>query len=222
MATVIATPVQYITSEQTPTSVRHMSTYLVDASIAHHPIVILFQEKDQGVLGIFDDDEHIVDPDNSSPSPKSSPDNLPIGAKVGIGIGTAVALSLLLGLLFWFLRRTSPKPAKIYPSGLHGTSSFESRPGINCRSSSSSLGTAAGDLETGEMRFQPRQDADPPPAYEPSPQRNSLSRPSTDGSGGADSPAGEELRALKEQQEAIQRRIEQLEGSATDDTRRVS
>ncbi|CAI4216684.1 unnamed protein product [Parascedosporium putredinis] len=187
--TILATPVQYVSSLQTYSYMPHI-TYLVNATIAHRPVVVLFEQKDQEVLGFTDDDEHIADPgvssSSSSSSSKSPADRLPLGAKIGIGVGTALVLSALLGFLFWFLRRSSRRPAKVYPHNRH-------------RASAGPSGTA--DPEVAEARLRARRDLDPRP-------RTNLLRVAPD----------EELKVLKAQQEAIRRRIEQLERSGSADS----
>ena len=209
MPTILATPVQYISSDHSYSYMTRITTYLVNATIAHHPIVILFEQKDQEVLGIFDDDEHIAEPD-LTPSSKSSVGRLSIGAKVGIGIGTAAILSLLLGLLFWLLRRTAPKPTKIYPYGPDGTGGSRA---VACQTSSSTLSTTR-DVEAGDVHSHPRREVDPPPAY----RENSPLRVMADDGPNENSPAEEELKVLKAQQEAIQRRIKQLERNTPEDS----
>ena len=197
--TIHATPVTHISGgdSMTPSYMTHMTTYLVDATAAHHPLVILFQEKDQDVLGLVDDD--LAHSDTPSPPSKSSSsaDALPLGAKIGIGLGVGGAVSILVLLIYYLLRRRrniSEKAAMQmagFPNGIAA-----------CRSDVSSSDASLGATRPRRHGPQP----DPPPPFEPSPRqlspRDSAERAE---------PSGDELKALRAQQEAIQRRIEQLE-----------
>lgn len=199
--TILATPVTHITdaSSTSLSYMTQMTTYLVSATVAHHPLVILFQEKDQDVLGLVDDDlAHSDAPSPPSPS-SSSGDGLGLGARVGIGIGVAVVISILVLLAYFLLRRKRHLSEKASLENAVLPHSIAA-----CHSSASS---SAASLQGVHERRQVGPDADPPPAYEPSP-RELSPRASVDDDGEL---SGDELRSLRAQQEAIRRRIEQLE-----------
>ena len=176
----------------------HMTTYLVSATVAHHPLVILFQEKDRDVLGLVDDDLAHSDATSDPSSSSSVRGGLGLGAKIGIGVGVAGIISLLVLLAFYLLRRRRNLSEK---ASLESAVLPHSIPA--CRSSASS---SASSLQGVHSRRQMGPDPDPPPAYEPSPRQLSP-RGSVEGQG----PSEDELRSLRAQQEAIRRRIEQLE-----------
>lgn len=189
MPTIVATPVTHVPDASTSSAsyMTQRTTYLVNATVAHHPLVILFQEKDQDVLGLVDDD--LAHSDAPAPSSRSSSSAaaLPVGAKVGIALGVAGAVSALVLLAYCLLRRRRHLSEKDALSA-HATA---------CRSSTASSTASLGGL--------PARRQDPPPAYEPSPRQRSP-RASGDTDLSAD-----ELRSLRAQQEAIRRRIEELE-----------
>src|SRR5690606_38204223 len=66
---------------------------------------ILFQEKDQDILGLVDDDLAHSDTTSDDSSSSSSADALPLGAKIGIGLGVAGVVSILVLLAYYLLRR---------------------------------------------------------------------------------------------------------------------
>ncbi|SPO00893.1 uncharacterized protein DNG_03641 [Cephalotrichum gorgonifer] len=204
--TLLATPVTYLPAESTVSYMTKMTTYLVNATVAHHPLVILFQEKDQGILGLVDDD--IAFPDSeplpSKPSP-SSPTSLSIGAKAGIAIGVTAAVMSLVGLAYYlFIHRRRPPPGKAAAFEMGGQPTQTSC-GSSLASSSASVVSAGSGPR---VRSRDGPDPDPPPAYEPPP-RQLTPRGSLDG--GAGTPAVEELQALRARQDIIQRRIDELE-----------
>lgn len=198
--TVLATPVTHVT-DASSTSLSYMTektTYLVDATVAHHPLIILFQEKDQDVLGLVDDDLAHSDSPSPASSSSSSGDSLGLGARVGIGVGVAGVISILVLLAYFLLRRKRHLAEK---ASLETAALPHSIP--VCHSSASS---SAASLQGVDERRQVGPDTDPPPAYEPSPRQLSPRTSVDDGE-----LSGDELRSLRAQQEAIRRRIEQLE-----------
>lgn len=198
--TILATPVTHITdaSSTSLSYMTQMTTYLVSATVAHHPLVILFQEKDQEVLGLVDDDLAHSDTNSPPSSSSSSGDGLGLGARVGIGVGVAGVVSILVVLAYYLLRRKRHLSEK---ASLESTVLPHSNRA--CRSSASS---SAASLHGAHARSQVDPDQDPPPAYEPSPRQLSPRASVDDGE-----LSGDELQSLRAQQEAIQRRIEQLE-----------
>ncbi|KAL2110546.1 hypothetical protein VUR80DRAFT_1024 [Thermomyces stellatus] len=198
--TILATPVTHITDASSTSSsyMTEMTTYLVGATVAHHPLVILFQEKDQDILGLVDDDLAHSDAPSATSTSFSSGNGLGLGAKVGIAVGVAGVVSILVLLAYYLLRRRRHLSEK---ASLETAVLPRSAPA--CRSSASS---SAASLQGVHARRQVEPDPDPPPAYEPS-LRQLSPRGSVDGA----ELSGDELRSLRAQQEAIRRRIEQLE-----------
>lgn len=215
MPTVLATPVTYLSHESATSYMTSTTTYLVNATVAHHPLVILFQEKDQDILGLVDDDLAHDDSDSSSSSSSSSSgDNLPLGAKVGIGLGVAVAVSIIVCFAYYLLRRKrhmSEKAAALQMAQIQAHGGGFGRDAA-CRSSVSS--SALSHDEVALARRGDTAEGDPPPAYEPSPRQLTPTGDLADGAGaGAESPPGSELSSLRAQQEAIRQRILELERS---------
>lgn len=191
------------------------TTYLVNATIAHHPIIVQFQEKDQDILGLVDDDLAHSDSDSSSSSSSSSSGDLPLGARVGIGLGVAAAVSIIVCFAYYLLRRKrhmSEKAAALHMAQMQTAHGDSFARDAACRSSVSS--SALSHDEAALARRGDTAEGDPPPAYEPSPRQLSPTGDLADGAGpGAESPPGSELSSLRAQQEAIRQRILELERS---------
>jgi len=172
-------------------------------------VVILLEEKDQGILGVTDDDIFVSDGRSGRIS------NLSIGAKVGIGVGAFASFSALLLLLIWLIRsrvcaRREAQRRKNQPYELGGVRGRARRGDDSlCGDSEETIGSAPPPPEAAVAAAGPPLEViDPPPAYEAA----SPSQLSLDAADGAGTPRREdELRALKAQRECIQRRIKVLE-----------
>jgi hypothetical protein len=164
-------------------------------------VVILLEEKDQGILGVTDDDIFV------SHDPDGRGSGLSIGAKVGASIGASTAFSLLLFLVIWLIRsrvraRREAQWFKNQPYELSGV-----RRRVQCTRSICDSEEAIETIPPHVVAAPRLETIDPPPAYEAaSPSQVSLERVGT-----ATRNPEDELRALKAEQEYIQRRIEVLE-----------
>lgn len=175
-----------------------LTTTLYSATIAVYTIMAMFRETDKAMLGIGDEDD--IDDE-----PRSR--GLSINARIGIGVGAAIAgLLLIASGIFLFLHCRRKKKRRNAGVGHEMGSVHRNCRGVD-RDDDASFTTADDDEE--RRRSYGRE---PPPAYEPTTETNSLA----DNESGT-SASQEEIRVLRAQKEAIQRRIEELEHVEPDD-----
>jgi hypothetical protein len=195
--TVLAVPISYNKSASTHEVLSDSTTTLYSATIAVYTIRAMFRETDKPMLGIGDEDD--IDDEGRSRG-------LSINARIGIGVGASIAgLLLIAGAILLFLhcrRRRKRKSAVGHEMGsVHR----------NCRGIDRDDGASFTSAEDDESRRR-SYGREPPPAYEATTETNSLA---DDESG--TSASREEIRVLRAQKEAIQRRIDELESVETDD-----
>ncbi|KAH8176042.1 hypothetical protein LIA77_04460 [Sarocladium implicatum] len=196
--TVLAVPISYNKTASTHDVLSDSTTTLYSATIAVYTIMAMFRETDKPMLGIGDEDDIDDEPHSR---------NLSINARIGIGVGSAIAgLLLIAGGIFLFLhcRRLGKKENAGF--GHEMGSVHRNCHGIG-RDDDTSF-TTADEIEDRRGSY----GREPPPAYEATTETNSLA----DNESGT-SASREEIRVLRAQKDAIQRRIEELESVETDD-----
>lgn len=195
--TVIAVPYTY-NSTAGEYDISDSTTTLYNATIAVHVIRALFKEEDKDDLGLKDEDDI---------GTENSPKKLPLSARIGIGVGVGVFVLLLVGAAAFFLiRRDRSRAAK--------KRSLELDAMRNGR-----YGGEGGDV-CGTTRGGGRGrcgHAEPPPAYEAATDTASMTDNDSRLSGDTTT-RDEEIRALRVQKAVIQRRIDELEHSETNQT----
>ncbi|KAI9171306.1 hypothetical protein HJFPF1_00788 [Paramyrothecium foliicola] len=199
--TVLAVPISYNKTIGTYSIVTTSTTTLYSATIAVHTIQALFQEKDRAVLGITDE---------VGISKKSDNHGLSLGAQIGIGIGVTAAVVLLVGtIMFLFARR-----------GLRRNGQSQAAPPHSADAGYEETGHlspiyAAGDrIFDGDRSRSKRSQAVSESSATTS---DTYAPPVTESREGLEK--DDEIKALRSQQADLQRRIEELEKTETDNTR---
>lgn len=182
--TVLAVPISYNHSASTYDIMSSSTTTLYSATIAVYTIRALFQEADKEMLGLKDEDDIDIEKGKRS---------LSLNERIGIGVGVAIFVLLLIGAIVMFGLRKDRSDAKI---GLHELNAMRHR-------------RRHGDGEHGghRMGHGSSHDAEPPPTYQASTRTNTLAGDESEDSSMRD----EEIRVLRVQKAAIQRRIDELE-----------
>lgn len=194
--TVLAVPITYNTTANTYEVLTDSTTTLYSATIAVYTIQARFQDSDKELLGLTGVDQI---------ENEKHPSKLTLSAKVGIGVGVGIfgLLAIGIGIFLYCMRK-------------HNAACRDKR-GTTRRRVDDTTGDASDcDVSYGEGsiplgRRRRASEEPPPPTYEAATERNSSES-------GEAPPRDEQLRALRAQQEAIQRRIEELEHVETDDT----
>ncbi|KFA66521.1 hypothetical protein S40285_00696 [Stachybotrys chlorohalonatus IBT 40285] len=207
--TVLAVPITYNETAGTHEVFSSSKTTLYSATIAVHTIQALFREEDKILLGLVDD---------GFAGEEDGPGRLSRGSKIGIGVGAALAGLLVLGaFVFFFLRwrrdhRSPPRTGtrrQTHELDCIGTAGSReiSENGACCGA------TARGARGNHYNHVTHRHGGEPPPAYAVSHESDSVAG-DTDSSMTRD----DEIRVLRERKATIERRIEELERSDTNDT----
>lgn len=197
--TVLAVPISYNETASTHEVLSDSTTTLYSATIAVYTIMAMFRETDKPMLGIGDEDD--IDVENL-------PRGLSINARIGIGVGAAVAgLLLIAGGILLLLHCRQRRKRRNAGVGHEMGSVHRNCRGIDRDGDDASFTSA--DDDSCRRSY----GREPPPAYEATTETNSL----------ADNESGttvsrEEIRVLRAQKEAIQRRIDELESVDTDDS----
>ncbi|KAH6998191.1 hypothetical protein BKA56DRAFT_607753 [Ilyonectria sp. MPI-CAGE-AT-0026] len=193
--TVLAVPITYNHTAHTYEIMSDSTTTLYSATIAVYTIRALFQEDDKASLGLKDEDDIGTEED---------PKGLSLGARIGIGVGVAmfVLLAIAGGAIF-IIRRDRARAKKKRSHELNAMS----------RGDGNDTGN---DLHVvGEMHETRDRCGDLPepyPTYEVATDTASMTDNGSRLSGDT-ATRDDEIRVLREQKNAIQRRIEQLEQS---------
>lgn len=196
--TVLAVPITYNETASTYEVMTSSTTTLYSATIAVYTIRALFQEEDRKLLGLTGSDEI---------EGEESKRGLSLSAKVGIGVGVAIFALLALGVGLFFIFRKNSKCRGTGRNSRRGEGTTTMNGNDN---HDVSYGANVIPLRTRRLT----NDEPPPPTYEASTGRNSLA----DGES-TDSPTrDDEIRHLRVQKAAIQRRIEELERVETEDS----
>lgn len=197
--TVVAVPITYNHTARSYDVLSHSTTMLYNATIAVYTIRALFKDGDKDALGLKDEDDI---------GPNRPAKTLSLAARIGIGVGVAVFVLFLMGAIAYFLvRRDRVRSEK---KRAHELDIMRARHGT---------GGLGDDFYAAANGHHHRRDRsrhrEPPPAYEAATDSTSMtdndSRLSDDLTTRDD-----ELRALQVQKAAIQRRIEELERSESD------
>lgn len=193
--TVLAVPITYNHTARTYRILSDSTTTLYSATIGVYTIRALFQEADKDRLGLQDEDDIGTEEDHKS---------LSLGAKIGIGVGTAAFVLILIaaGALF-LIRKDKARAKKKRALELDAMRSEHDNEGA-----SFTTGTEEMHERTGRCLDHP----EPPPAYEPSPDAVSVADDEPRLSGDT-ATRTQEIRALRVQKEAIERRLDELEQS---------
>lgn len=198
--TVVAVPYIYNSTASTYDVLTDFTT-LYSATIAVHTIRALFQEEDKDDLGLKDEDDI---------GTENSPQKLPLGARIGIGVGVGVFVLLLVGAAaFFLLRRDRTRAAKkrsLELDAMRNRGRCDGAGGDFCAASN------------GHRRDGCGHDVEPPPAYEAATDTASMTDNDSQLSGDTTT-RDEEIRVLRVQKEVIQRRIDELEYSETNQSR---
>ncbi|KAL6358294.1 hypothetical protein LRP88_08477 [Fusarium phalaenopsidis] len=165
------------------------------ATVAVYTIRALFKDGDKDALGLKDEDDI---------GPHRPAKTLSLAARIGIGVGVAVFVLFVIGVIAYFLvRRDRVRSEK---KRAHELDVMRARHGTG------GLGDDFYAAANGHHRRDRNRHGEPPPAYEAATDSTSVtdndSRLSDDLT-----TRDEELRALQVQKAAIQRRIEELERS---------
>jgi preprotein translocase subunit YajC len=198
--TVLAVPISYNHTGTNYNIMTDSTTTLISATLALYTIKALFQEEDIMVLGITDESDIDDEP---------APQGLSLSTRIGVGIGSAIGGLLLIGLIVWLLlRKRQSKRAKMRKSMSPGAYS------------SNADGCAPFDAVTAVRRYVHRHqgpDVEPPLAY----QSPSGGETVVVEDGDIVIERDGEIKVLKAQKAAIERRIEELEKSEPDDEREM-
>lgn len=198
--TVLAVPIIYNHTAATYDVLTNSTTTLYSATIAVNTIRALFREQDKPLLGLTDEDDIDDEPGDDR--------GLSLGAKIGIGVGVALfglfAIGAGIFLYLWGRERRRKRST--------GQTSHEL--GVVQRTQGQMYGTGS------PLGSHPRaraRDAEPPPAYDFTPENNSIV---DDHVGDNASVARDgEIQVLMAQKAAIQRRIEELERASGEESR---
>ncbi|TFB06067.1 hypothetical protein CCMA1212_001875 [Trichoderma ghanense] len=198
--TVLAVPIIYNHTAATYDVLTNSTTTLYSATIAVNTIRALFREQDKPLLGLTDEDDIDDEPEDDR--------GLSLGAKIGIGVGVALfglfAIGAGIFLYLWGRERRRKRST--------GQTSHEL--GVVQRTQGQMYGTGS------PLGSHPRaraRDAEPPPAYDFTPENNSIV---DDHVGDNASVARDgEIQVLMAQKAAIQRRIEELERASGEESR---
>ncbi|KAF7533447.1 hypothetical protein G7Z17_g13514 [Cylindrodendrum hubeiense] len=193
--TVLAVPITYNHTARTYEILSDSTTTLYSATIAVYTIRALFQEADKAALGLKDEDDIGTEED---------PKGLSLGARIGIGVGVAMFVLLAIAAgAFFIIRRDRDRARKKRSLELNAISRGEGNDGGN-------------DLyvvgEMHERRDRCGDHPEPYPPYEAATDTVSMTDNESRLSGDTATRDGE-IKALRDQKQAIQRRIEQLEHS---------
>ncbi|KAH7162923.1 hypothetical protein B0J13DRAFT_24236 [Dactylonectria estremocensis] len=191
--TVLAVPITYNHTARTYDILSDSTTTLYSATIAVYTIRALFQEADKDNLGLKDEDDIGTEED---------PKGLPLGARIGIGIGVAVFVLLAIaGGAMFIIRRDRVRARKKRSHELNTMS----RGGQNGDNDLHAVG------EMHERRDRCGDHQEPFPLYDPTTTDTASIMESR--LSGDTATRDDEIKALRDQKEAIQRRIEHLEQS---------
>ncbi|KAI8684435.1 hypothetical protein NCS57_00109600 [Fusarium keratoplasticum] len=193
--TVVAVPISYNHTARSYDVLSDSTTTLYSATIAVYTIRALFKDGDKDALGLKDEDDI---------GPHRPAKTLSLAARIGIGVGVAVFVLFVIGAIAYFLvRRDRVRSEK---KRAHELDVMRARHGTG------GLGDDFYAAANGHHRRDRNRHGEPPPAYEAATDSTSVtdndSRLSDDLT-----TRDEELRALQVQKAAIQRRIEELERS---------
>ncbi|KAM0424792.1 hypothetical protein ACHAPT_010102 [Fusarium lateritium] len=191
--TVLAVPITYNHTARSYDVLSDSTTTLYSATIAVYTIRALFKDGDKDALGLKDEDD--IGPDRPTKT-------LSLAARIGIGVGVAVFVLLVIGAIAFFLVRRDR--ARSEKKRSHELDAMRARHG--------GLGDNFYAAGNGHNRRDRSRHGGPPPAYEAA--TDSASVTDNDSRLSDDlATRDEELRALQVQKAAIQRRIEELERS---------
>ncbi|KAK7426152.1 hypothetical protein QQZ08_007318 [Neonectria magnoliae] len=193
--TVLAVPITYNHTARTYDILSDSTTTLYSATIGVYTIRALFQEDDKAGLGLKDEDDIGTEED---------PKGLSLGARIGIGVGVAVFVLLaIVGGALFLIRRDRARAKKRRAHELNAMSQGNHQEGDEDM-------YVVGEMH--ERRDRCGNHPEPPPAYEAATDTASMTDNESRLSGDTATRDGE-IRALRVQKEAIQRRIEDLEQS---------
>ncbi|KAF4978089.1 hypothetical protein FZEAL_5479 [Fusarium zealandicum] len=200
--TVVAVPFTYNHTARSYDVLSDSTTTLYSATIAVYTIRALFKDGDKDALGLKDED----DIGNVRPNKPLS-----LGARIGIGVGVGVFVLLVIAAIaFWLLRRDRARTEKKRSHELNAMRSRTHRPG----GIGDDFYTTA---NAHHRRERSRHHTEPPPAYEAGADSSSVTDNESHLSGDTTT-RDEEIRALQVQKAEIQRRIQELERSETNQT----